>query len=110
MSQRSWQETVKVQGEHLMDQVKRLIHEGNVRRIVVKQGDRTIAEFPLTLGVVGAALAPPLAAVGALAALLTDCSIELEREGEGEGPPAVPAESGTAAVSAAGEPPTSLPV
>jgi hypothetical protein len=84
--QRSWQETIRVQGDKVVDQVKRLIHEGNIRRVVVKQGDRTIAEFPLTVGVLGAAIAPPLAAIGALAALLTDCQVELERVGEGEKP------------------------
>jgi hypothetical protein len=51
-----------------------------VRRILVKQGDHVIAEFPLTVGVVGAALAPALAALGAIAALVTDCTIEVERE------------------------------
>ncbi len=72
-------ETIKVQGGELLDAVKRLIHEGNVRRVVVKQGDRVVAEFPLTAGVVGTVLAPVLAAIGALAALLKDCSIDVER-------------------------------
>jgi hypothetical protein len=66
-------------GSQVIDTIKNLIHEGNVRRISIKQDGRTIAEFPLTLGVVGAALAPPLAAVGAIAALVTDCTIEVER-------------------------------
>jgi len=83
VSQRSAMETIKVEGGELLEEVRRLLHEGNVRRIVIKQGDRTVVEFPLTLGVVGAALAPPLAAVGAMAALLTDCSIEVEREEDG---------------------------
>jgi hypothetical protein len=82
VSQRSAMETIKVEGGELLEEVRRLLHEGNVRRIVIKQGDRTVVEFPLTLGVVGAALAPPLAAVGAMAALLTDCSIEVEREND----------------------------
>jgi uncharacterized integral membrane protein len=56
-----------------------VLHEGNVRRIVIKQEGRTVAEFPLTVGVVGAVVAPILAAVGALAAVLTECSIEVER-------------------------------
>jgi hypothetical protein len=71
----SWQ----VRGGELIEAAKRLIHEGNVRRVVVKQDDRTVAEFPLTAGVVGAALAPALAAIGAIAALLTECVIEVER-------------------------------
>ena len=72
-------ETIKVEGGQLLDQVKQLIHEGNVRRIVIKQGAQTVVEFPLTIGVLGAALAPALAAVGAVAALITDCTIEVER-------------------------------
>ena len=80
MGERRWWETTKVQGGELLDRVKQLVHEGNVRRIVISQGERTVAEFPLTAGVVGAVFAPMLAAVGALAALLTDCSIAVERE------------------------------
>ena len=64
----------------MIETVKNLIHEGNVRRISIKQDGRTIAEFPLTFGVVGAALAPVLAAAGAIAALATDCTIEIERD------------------------------
>jgi hypothetical protein len=55
------------------------VHEGNIRRIVVKHDGETVAEFPLTIGVVGVVLAPVFAAVGALIALLADCTIELER-------------------------------
>ena len=75
----SW-ESFKVKGEDLLKRVKAIIHEGNVRRIVVKQGSRTVAEFPITFGVVGAVAAPTLAALGAVAALLSDCTIEVERE------------------------------
>ena len=64
-----------------MDAVKKVLHEGNVRRIVIKQEGRTVAEFPMTVGVVGAVVAPVLAAVGALAAVLTECTIEVERSG-----------------------------
>jgi hypothetical protein len=81
-------ETIKAQGGQLVDLVKQLVHEGNVRRIVIQQDGRTVVEFPLTLGVVGVALAPMLAAVGAAAALLTDCTIQVERTNEpGEQPP-----------------------
>jgi hypothetical protein len=80
MAERTWWETTKVQGGELLDTVKRLVREGNVRRIVISQGERSVAEFPLTVGVVGAVFAPVLAAVGALAALLTDCSISVERQ------------------------------
>jgi hypothetical protein len=80
MSERSTWETIKVEGGQFVDKLKGVLHEGNVRRIVVRQGERTVAEFPLTVGVVGAVISPVLAAIGALAALLTDCSIEIERE------------------------------
>lgn len=63
-------ESIKLEGGHLLDQVRRVLHEGNVRRMRIRQGDRVVAEFPLTAGVVGVALAPVLAAVGAAAALL----------------------------------------
>ena len=73
-------ESVTAAGNQVIETVKKLIHEGNVRRISIKQDGRTIAEFPLTFGVVGAALAPVLAAAGAIAALATDCTIEFERD------------------------------
>src|SRR6266511_4176851 len=82
MPQQTTTQAIKGQGAQLIDQIKQLIHEGNVRRIVVKQDERTVAEFPLTVGVVGAAAAPYLAAIGALVALLTDCTIEVECVGE----------------------------
>lgn len=72
-------ETVKLRDNQLIDQVKQLIHEGNVRRIVIKHENETVAGFPLTIGVVGVVFAPVLAAVGALVAVLADCTIELER-------------------------------
>jgi hypothetical protein len=78
-SEKTFWETIKVQGSELLDQVKKIINEGNARRVVIKQKDRTVMEFPLTVGVVAAAFIPVLAAVGALAALLSECSIEVER-------------------------------
>jgi hypothetical protein len=80
MADKTFWESTKVQGDKLIETVKNLIREGNVRRIVIKQGDRSIAEFPLTAGVVGAVFAPVLAAIGALAALIGDCTILVERE------------------------------
>jgi hypothetical protein len=77
---RTFWENIKVEGGELLERVKELIHEGNVRRIIIRQGDRSVAEFPLTVGLVGTVGAPILAAVGALAALLTNCSIAVERE------------------------------
>ena len=79
MGECTYKESFKVAGGQLLDAVKKLVHEGNVRRIIIKQEGRTIAEFPMTVGVVGAVFAPVLAAVGALAALLTECTIEVER-------------------------------
>lgn len=74
-------EEFNVSGEGLIKKVKELINEGNVRRISIKSKDgKVIAEFPLTLGVVGAVFAPVLAAVGAIAALITECTITVERE------------------------------
>jgi hypothetical protein len=80
-------ETIKVEGGELLAKVKQLIHEGNVRHVAIKQQERTVLEFPLTVGAVGVALAPVLAAVGALAALLTECTIEVERTQETAEPP-----------------------
>ena len=78
---RTW-ETFKVKGDELLKRVKEIIREGNARRVVIKQGSRTVMEFPVTVGVVGALAAPVLAAVGALAAYLNDCTIVVERESE----------------------------
>ena len=75
-------ESFRVSGDELLKRVKEIVHEGNVRRVVVKQGARTVVEFPVTVGVVGAIAAPSLAALGAVAALLSDCTIEVEREAE----------------------------
>jgi Domain of unknown function (DUF4342) len=79
VEERTWWESIKVESGELLEKVKNLIREGNVRRIVIRQGDHSVAEFPLTVGVVGAVAAPILAAVGALAALLTSCTIEVQR-------------------------------
>ena len=57
-------EEFKINGEQLLNKVKELVHEGNIRRVIVKQDDRTILEIPLTLGVAGILLAPTLAALG----------------------------------------------
>jgi hypothetical protein len=74
-------EEFQVNGEQLLAKVKELIKEGNVRRIIIKSKEgKTLVELPLTIGVVGAVLAPVLAAVGAIAALVTECSIVVERD------------------------------
>ena len=74
-------ERCTVAGEDLLRRVKELIAEGNVRRISIKdKAGKTLVELPLTIGVVGVALAPTLAAVGAIAALVTECTVTIERE------------------------------
>jgi hypothetical protein len=80
MSDRTHWDAFKAESESVLGKLKGFIHEGSVRRVVVKHEGRTVAEFPLTAGVVGAVLAPVLAAIGALVALLQDCTIEVERE------------------------------
>jgi hypothetical protein len=78
---KEFNEEIKVNGEDLLKSVKALIHEGNVRRITIKDKDgHVIIVLPLTVGVVGAVLAAPLAAIGAIAALVTECTIAVERE------------------------------
>jgi len=72
-------EEFKINGEQLLKKVKELVHEGNIRRVTVKQDDRVILEIPLTLGVAGILLAPTLAALGAVAALVTECTIVVEK-------------------------------
>jgi hypothetical protein len=96
MTSRTVWESFKADGETVIEKLKALIHEGNVRRVVVQHDGRTIAEFPLTVGVVGAVLAPVVAAIGALVALLKDCTIQVERADPG----AAPAEDAPASKSA----------
>ena len=73
-------ETYKVSGQQLVDKVKELLHEGNVRRVKITHEGRTVFEIPLTVAAVGVLIAPMLAALGAFAALATECTIEVERE------------------------------
>lgn len=80
MNEKKATEEFTVNGEELLAKVKSLINEGNVRRIVIKDADgKTLVEFPVTIGVIGAVFAPVLAAVGAIAALVTKCTIVVER-------------------------------
>ena len=81
MTDKTFWESFKAESGTILDKVKDLIHEGNVRRVIVQHEGRTVAEFPLTAGVVGAVLAPILAAIGVLVALLKDCTIQVERAG-----------------------------
>jgi hypothetical protein len=79
MEKTTW-ESFKAEGVNVVEKLKELIHEGNVRRVVIQHEGRTVAEFPLTVGVVGALLAPVVAAIGAIVALLKDCTIQVERD------------------------------
>jgi predicted ArsR family transcriptional regulator len=90
--ERTFWEKLEGTTDQVLNQLKRLIDEGNVRRVVVKQRGRTVAEFPLTAGVIGAVLAPVAAAIGAITALLAECSIEVEKSApEAETPKPEPA-------------------
>jgi len=74
-------EEFKVSGEDITEKIKEIIKEGNARRIIINNEDgESVAEFPLTVGAVGALIAPILAAVGAIAALLTKCTIVVEKK------------------------------
>lgn len=87
MSEQTFWESFKAESDNVVEKIRALVHEGNVRRVVVQHGGRTIAEFPLTAGVVGAVLAPVVAAIGAIVALLKDCSVQVERVESSEAEP-----------------------
>jgi len=80
MTERTTKESFKVAADQIVEMLKKAVHEGNVRRVVIKQDGRSIVEFPLTVGVIGTVFAPMLAAAGALAAVLSECTIEVERD------------------------------
>ena len=91
MTERTCTESFKVAADQLVGALKKLVHEGSVRRVNIKQEGRTVVEFPLTVGVIGTVFAPILAAAGALAAVVSECTIEVERtvsrrEKNGRGP------------------------
>ncbi len=73
-------EEFHINGEELLARIKKLVHEGNIRRIIIKNKDGSvIMEIPMTIGVVGALLAPTLAAIGAIAALITEATVVVEK-------------------------------
>ncbi len=75
------EEKFEIKGEDIIKKVKELIAEGNVRKITITdKGGKTLVVFPLTIGVVGAVIAPVFAAIGAIAALVAECTITVERE------------------------------
>ena len=83
MEEKTHQEEFQVSGEELFEKVKELAREGNIRRIIIKnEKGRTLVDVPLTLGVVGVLLAPQLAAVGAIAAVLSKGTIIVEKVDE----------------------------
>ncbi len=75
-------ERIQVTGDKLVETIKKLVHEGNVRKLIIRDGERTVMEIPLTVAAVGVLAAPLLAAIGAFAALASDYTLEVEREAE----------------------------
>ena len=76
-------ETVEVEGDNLLSKIKEIVHEGNVRRITIKSEEgKKLIEIPLSFGVVGVLLLPVWAAIGAIAAVVTKATIEIERDAE----------------------------
>ncbi|MCK9423939.1 MAG: DUF4342 domain-containing protein [Bacteroidales bacterium] len=83
----NFSEEFRVKGEELVEKVKQLIHEGNVRRLIIKDEDgKVYLEIPVTFGVIGALIAPMLAAVGAVAAMVAHLKIEVVRSEDGSHP------------------------
>jgi hypothetical protein len=80
-TEQSNHESFKVSGDELLSKIKEIIKEGNARKVIIKnEKEETIMEFPLTIGAIGVVLAPVFAAVGAIAALATDCTIVVEKK------------------------------
>ena len=78
---KTWTEEIRTTGDELLSRIRELVHEGDIRHIIIKNEEgRTLIEVPLTLGVVGAVLAPTAAAIGVIAALVTDCTIIVEKQ------------------------------
>jgi len=83
MTEKTHTEEIHVSGEELISKIKELVHEGNIRRVIIQnENGRTLIDMPLTLGVVGVLLVPQLAAVGAIAALMTKVTIVVEKVDE----------------------------
>lgn len=100
MTEKRFAETLKENADAMMAKLRELIKEGNVRRVVIQHEGKTVAEFPLTAGVVGTVVAPVLAAIGALVALLQNCTIQVERvQPEGHGSAGHPADDASRSAS-----------
>lgn len=81
--EKEWRQEFRVKGEDLVRKIKELIHEGNVRRIIIKNDEgKTYLEIPVNIGIIGAVVAPVLAAVGAIALLVTDFTIEVVKSND----------------------------
>jgi hypothetical protein len=79
-SQKTRTEEFKLNGDEILNKIKELVHQGNIRRIILKGEDgKTFLEVPLTVGVVGALIAPVWAAIGAIAALVSKLTIVVEK-------------------------------
>lgn len=87
---RSLIEEIEVAGDQLVEEVKKLVHEGNVRHLRIKHDGRVVLEVPMTLAVAGGLLAPVLAALGAFAAAVTHCTRDRSRRARGAGPTGEP--------------------
>ncbi len=87
MAERTRVESIKVEGKELAERVRHLIHEGNVRRVRVIHEGHVVIEIPVTAAALTVIVAPVAAALGALAAVLTECTIEVEREDTGGSTP-----------------------
>jgi hypothetical protein len=82
---KEFKEEFRIKSEDVIEKIKELIHEGNVRRVIIKDDEgKTLLEIPVTLGVIGALLAPWLAAIGAVAAMVAQLKIEVVRSEEEE--------------------------
>ncbi|HMV28159.1 MAG TPA: DUF4342 domain-containing protein [Anaerolineales bacterium] len=80
MSERTYTEEFRVEGEKIIAKIKELLHEGNIRKVIIKDKDgKVLMEIPVTIGVVGVLIAPQLAALGAIAALLTEATVIVEK-------------------------------
>ncbi len=90
---RQFVEEIRVSGQNLVSEVERILREGEVSRLRIKQNNRVLFDLPIVFAAAGALIAPPLAAVGAIAALVSDCTIEIVRDA----PPATPAATASTA-------------
>jgi predicted regulator of Ras-like GTPase activity (Roadblock/LC7/MglB family) len=80
MNEKTYTEEFRVEGEKIITKVKELLHEGNIRKVIIKDKDgKILMEIPVTIGVVGVLIAPQLAALGAIAALLTEATVVVEK-------------------------------